>query len=187
MNLDHNNRIVGEASGCHIEFRSQNCSVEIGNGCRLDGLQIVFQSPDCKVIIGDSSIVKGNVYLKSADARLQIGKRLRARTGIFMNITSANVVIGDDCLFASVKFRTSDSHFIYDAESGNLLNHPADITVGDHVWLAEDVLLLAGASVGSGSAVGARSTITGSSKIPEKSLAVGTPAKVVRSGIRWAE
>ncbi len=102
-----------------------------------------------------------------------------------MNVTVGSVTIGDDCLFAAVKFRTSDSHNLLDADTGELLNPPGDIEIGNRVWLAEDVLLLRNSKIGDDSAVGARALVNG--EIPAGCLAVGTPARVVRRGIRWME
>jgi acetyltransferase-like isoleucine patch superfamily enzyme len=104
-----------------------------------------------------------------------------------MNLGEAGdeVVIGDDCLFASVKFRTSDSHPLFDATTGERFNQSAPIHIGDRVWMAEDVLVLKGAKIGSGTAVGARALVIG--ELPENCVAVGMPARAVRQNIRWAE
>ena len=102
-----------------------------------------------------------------------------------MNVGAGSITIGRDCLFAAVKFRSTDSHFIFDCDTGDRLNPDGPIFVGDNVWLAEDVLLLRNATVGSGSVVGARSMVA--REIPENSLAAGSPAKVIRSNIRWQQ
>ncbi|MFC0406617.1 acyltransferase [Roseomonas elaeocarpi] len=179
------NKVVGSPEGLRVHFYSVDCSIEVGDECQLSGLTVHFRSPGCKVVIGPRCIMRGDVHLKSPNVSVLIGRNLRARTGIFMNVAGGNVVIGDDCLFASVKFRTSDSHRILDAASGEAINPPGNIVVGDRVWMAEDVLLLRNAEVGSDSVVGARSLVNGS--IPDGSLAVGTPARVVRTGVRWEE
>ena len=49
--------------------------------------------------------------------------------------------------------------------------------------MAEDVLLLRNAKIGSNSVIGARSLVN--SDIPSNSLAVGTPARVIKNDISW--
>ena len=70
-------------------------------------------------------------------------------------------------------------------------NHPLDfktrnkglelaepISIGDSVWIGGNVVILPGVTIGSGSVIGAGSVVKDS--IPENSLAVGNPAKVIR-------
>ena len=168
-----------------VHFHSTGCRLEIGDNCRFHKLEIHFHRPDQVVRFAGDNSLGGWIYLRGAGCRFEMGARTRADALLWANVgePGRKVVIGDDCLFAYVKFRTSDSHSIFDSQTGERLNPAADIEVGDRVWLAEDVLLLPGAKVGSGSVVGARSLVTGS--IPPHSLAVGSPARVVRSGVRW--
>ena len=53
------------------------------------------------------------------------------------------------------------------------------ITIGDNVWLGARVIVLPGVTIGENSVVGVGSVVT--RDIPPSSLAVGVPAKVVRS------
>jgi acetyltransferase-like isoleucine patch superfamily enzyme len=66
----------------------------------------------------------------------------------------------------------SDQHD-FDAE------HPevtAPVVIGDYVWVASDVTVLRGVTIGEHSVIGARSLVTGD--IPPHSLAFGSPARV---------
>jgi acetyltransferase-like isoleucine patch superfamily enzyme len=49
------------------------------------------------------------------------------------------------------------------------------VAIGDHVWIAADVTILRGVSIGEHSVVGARSLVTGD--LPPHSLAFGQPAR----------
>ncbi|WP_343206255.1 DapH/DapD/GlmU-related protein [Arthrobacter yangruifuii] len=57
--------------------------------------------------------------------------------------------------------------------------HPAPITIGRNVWLGSNVTVLPGISIGDDSVVAAGAVVT--RDIPPRSLAVGAPAKVIRS------
>ncbi|RVT95273.1 acyltransferase [Rhodovarius crocodyli] len=179
------NTIKGHAEGLWVEFKQSGCTIIIGEGCDLSQLKIHCHARDCTVKIGRNSIIKGDIFLKSPGRYVVIGDNLRARSATFMNVTGGDITIGDDCLFARVKLRTSDSHHIRDAASGEILNPPGDIKVGNRVWLAEDVLLLRRAEIGDDCAIGTRAVVTG--KIPPGCVAAGAPAKVLREGIRWEE
>jgi acetyltransferase-like isoleucine patch superfamily enzyme len=53
------------------------------------------------------------------------------------------------------------------------------ITVGDDVWIGASTTILDGVSVGTGCVVGAGALVKDS--LPEYSVAVGVPAKIIRN------
>ena len=53
------------------------------------------------------------------------------------------------------------------------------ISIGDDVWIGVGTIVLDGVNIGDGSIIGAGSVVT--SNIPENSIAVGNPAKVIKS------
>ncbi len=55
---------------------------------------------------------------------------------------------------------------------------PKPIVIGERVWIAADVFVAPGVTVGDGTVVGARSSVF--SDLPPWSIAMGTPARVVR-------
>lgn len=55
----------------------------------------------------------------------------------------------------------------------------APITIEDHVWIGQGVAILKGVTIGRGSVIGINSVVTKS--IPPHSIAVGNPAKVVKT------
>jgi len=86
-------------------------------------------------------------------------------------------------LSGDITMDVSDMHSILDVETGRRLNPPRDILIGDHVWLAHGVRVMKGAQIGQDSIIGSRAMVCGA--IPANSLAVGTPARVMRSGVTW--
>ena len=74
--------------------------------------------------------------------------------------------------------------FTHGAWSDFLHNGPVKlgpVTIEDHVWLPWRVFVMPGVTIGRRSIIGANSTVTNS--IPAHTLAVGSPAKVIKSGI----
>jgi len=68
---------------------------------------------------------------------------------------------------------------VFDADQHDLdADHPEGVqpvTIGDHVWIASDVTVLRGVTIGEHSVVGARSLVT--RDLPPHSLAYGQPAE----------
>lgn len=59
------------------------------------------------------------------------------------------------------------------------IEHGAPITIGDNCWLASNVTVCAGVKIGNNCVIGAGAVVT--KDIPDNSLAVGVPAKVIRT------
>lgn len=105
--------------------------------------------------------------------------------GVQIAVASSTVcTIGDDCLFSSgITIRTTDHHSIIDLDSWEVINRPADVTFGKHIWVGQDCLILKGAEIGDGSIIGARSLVIRS--IPSCELWGGSPARMIRRNVSW--
>ena len=57
--------------------------------------------------------------------------------------------------------------------------HPAPIVIGRNVWIGSNATVLPGVTIGDDAVVAAASVVT--KDVPEKSVVVGSPARVVRS------
>lgn len=107
-------------------------------------------------------------------ARLTIGK------GTYLNRNSVvvcheRVSIGAGCKIAyDVIIMDTDEHRV---PGGGSITAP--VTIADDVWLAARVIVLKGVTIGEGAIVGAGSIVT--RDIPPRSIAVGQPARVVRT------
>lgn len=98
-----------------------------------------------------------------------------------------SVSIGDRVLIASKVFITDHNHGTYG--SGGIHSDPriapakrplsaAPVVIGDDVWLGEFVSVLPGVQIGKGTMIGSMSTVT--RDIPPYSIAVGSPARVIK-------
>jgi acetyltransferase-like isoleucine patch superfamily enzyme len=115
------------------------------------------------------------------DSRLDIGDR-SAITGFTAIGAKSRVYIGCDVLIARNVFIADHSHG-RDGASIPIRDQPdhemSPVFVGDGAWLGHGVVILPGVTVGSGAIVGANSVVM--SDIPDYHVAVGAPARVVRS------
>jgi acetyltransferase-like isoleucine patch superfamily enzyme len=101
------------------------------------------------------------------------------------------VVIEDGVLLAGKVYISDNSHGYYKlAQGGGIDNslptvRPIDreyytspIRIGKNTWIAENVVVMPGVSIGEGCVIGANSVVTKS--IDRYSMAVGVPAKVIK-------
>lgn len=74
----------------------------------------------------------------------------------------------------------ADERAMYVNASGDLTDkeYGAPIVIGDHCWLASNVTVLPGVTIGRNTVIGAGSVVT--HDIPEGVLAAGNPCKVIR-------
>ncbi|SFT65730.1 acyltransferase [Arthrobacter sp. ov118] len=185
---DNGNIVTGSPNllpSSSIEFKGSNCRVEFSDRVKFHGA-IVFHRDDSSVEMGKWTWYRGRITL-GLGCSISMGEKFYS--GYDLQITAAegaDVILGDDVLIANhCRIRADDSHPIYDGVSGRRLNVSSTIVVEDHVWLGQEVFLLPGAFVGSGSVVGARSVVTKSRPVPSNSLALGSPARVQREKINW--
>src|SRR6185295_3762569 len=129
--------------------------------------------------IGEDAKIREQVWVggpQLPESRFVLGSRT-----IILQLTSINptkpVVIGDDtgigghCLI-----------FTHGAWANALDGYPVTyepVTLGKSVCLPWRVFVMPGTTIGDGSVIGANSLVAGN--IPPRSLAVGSPAKVIRS------
>jgi acetyltransferase-like isoleucine patch superfamily enzyme len=109
------------------------------------------------------------------DAILEIGRNTFMNDGANLFAT-LSVKIGKNC-------KIGDMTYIYDTDFHQVSpQHPtkrAPISIGNNVWIGARSTILAGADIGDHSVIAAGSTVTG--EIPAKSLAGGSPARVIRT------
>ena len=99
-----------------------------------------------------------------------------------------NICIGNNVLFASRVFITD--HFHGDSTSlielaipPNLrkIYYKGSVIIDDNVWVGEGVSIMPDVTIGKGAVIGANSVVTKS--IPPYSIAVGNPARVIKTFI----
>src|SRR5688572_4517648 len=132
-----------------------------------------------RIQIGEDARIREQVFVggpQLPESSFTLGSRT-----IILQLASINptkpVTIGDDtgigghCLI-----------FTHGAWLNALDGYPVTyepVTLGKSVWLPWRVFIMPGTTIGDGSVIGANSLVSGT--IPPRSLAVGSPAKVIRS------
>jgi len=136
------------------------------------------------ISIADRSVIQRGGWLlalKLGDVSpdLQIGKN--CAIGDYSHIVAVqSVVIEDNVLIANKVYISDNIHTFADV-SKPVINQDVQfkkaVRIKEGAWLGENVCVI-GASIGKNAVVGANSVVT--SDIPDFSVAVGSPAKVIK-------
>ena len=135
---------------------------------------------------GDGTYLQGPVYFDYG-IFTRVGKNFYANFN-FTVLDVCPVTIGDDVYVGPNVSILTPKHPLrwqernaYKSEKGYTTDreYGAPVTIGDNCWIAGNVTILAGAKIGSGCVIGAGSVVV--KDIPDNSLAVGNPCRVVRT------
>ena len=119
--------------------------------------------------------------------KLIIGNRVNV--GEYVHIGCNNsVIIGDDVLMGSKIYITDHNHGVYCGKNSDSpfvppakrqLTEGSFVKIGARCWIGEFVTILPGVTIGEGCIIGSHSTVT--HDIPANSIAVGSPARVMKT------
>jgi acetyltransferase-like isoleucine patch superfamily enzyme len=168
--------------GCRFGFFSIIAAERIHIGKGADIGSFTFLSAR-EISIGDDSVIHEFVFsgiLEGPHSVLNIGKRVRVFPLTVINPTMG-VNIEDDVGVGG--YSLIFTHGVWQSALQGYPFKYAPVTIRKGAWLPWHVFVLPGVTIGEGATVGASSLIT--SDIPPKSLALGVPAKIVRTGDQY--
>ena len=114
----------------------------------------------------------------SSGATLDIGERVFINYGCSLGATQL-ISIGPRCAIGSHAIIIDNDFHTVDPEKRYEVPPSAPIILEENVWLGARVIVLRGVTIGAHSVIGAGSVVT--RNIPPRSVAVGLPARVVKS------
>lgn len=112
------------------------------------------------------------------------GKHIKFGENVFVN-TNAYFMDGNTITIGDNTFIGPDCGFYTNTHPENILRRneglekALPITIGKNCWLGANVTVLPGVTIGDGCVIGAGSVVT--KDIPENSLAIGSPCRVLRA------
>jgi lipopolysaccharide O-acetyltransferase len=141
-----------------------------------------------RIAIGTGVFVGSHSWLQSIEdpagggaPALEIGDGVSI-SGMAHITAARSVRLGANVLLARNVF-ISDHNHRFDEIGAPVLDQgiqpPRSVVIEDGAWIGENVVVLPGVTIGRGAVVGANSVV--SSDVPERSVAVGAPARVVRT------
>ena len=126
--------------------------------------------------VGDNCFIEPN-FRCDYGFNIEIGNNFYANYDCII-LDCAKVLIGNNVMFGPRVNLFTASHPL-DAEVRNLgLEYACPIKINDNVWIGGNVTVLPGITIGKNAVIGAGSVIT--KNIPENSIVVGNPGKVIR-------
>ena len=131
------------------------------------------------ISIGEDAKISEQVFvggLSSPESFFKLGARTILMQHTFINVARP-VTIGDD---TGIGGRCTI--FTHGSWQNMLDGYPvsfAPVTIGNNVWIPWQVFIMPGVNIGDGATIGAGSLVT--KNVPAGALAVGSPAKVLRS------
>ncbi len=110
---------------------------------------------------------------------LKIGDNVKFNRGVFITANTF-ISIGNNVMIGPYTVLNSGNHIYKDSTKliQNQGHKTGEIYIEDDVWIGSHVTILAGVSIGKGSVIGAGAVVNKS--IPDYSVAVGVPAKVIK-------
>jgi acetyltransferase-like isoleucine patch superfamily enzyme len=164
----------------------EGSAVVVGKGTTFENSLIQINGTDCIAIIGENCRIRGlKIIIKRPNSAVVIGAQTTWESGAIISESGNIVAVGNDCMISnSVILRTSDGHTIFDAETRQSINAPADVLIGHHVWLGNSSRVNKGTIIGSGTVVGQCAIASG--EIEPNSVYAGIPAKQKKRGIVWS-
>jgi acetyltransferase-like isoleucine patch superfamily enzyme len=167
-----------------VEFIS-TCNIEIGNGVYIfKGVRLDAKGhPNNKLHLADGVVLERYVEIGCLENTYI---DIDVETFIAPNVCIAgpgNIKIGKRCMIAAHSGIYANNHNFTDPILPIKYQGVTrkGIVIEDDCWIGHGVTVLDGVTIGKGSVIGAGAVVT--KDIPPFSVAVGTPARVIRSRI----
>jgi len=157
-------------------------------GRRLKMERIPYIRGRGRILLGSNVYISGKIGIAfslhaSAVPELRIGEHVFIGHNCAFAMAE-RISIGRHCLIgAGTRIQDNDGHPL-DAESRRKRlpvrsDNVKPVAIGNNVWIAPNCIILKGVNIGDNAVIGAGSVVT--KNVPENSIAVGSPAAVVRT------
>lgn len=155
-----------------------------GNGSYIQGPGYVTGHEN--IYLGENTTILSNnrlnVYnnLTGLKSKLVLGNNCYIGFN-FTALCGENITIGNEVLIASSVFISSENHGMNPESDVPYMDQPLEckpVTIDDGTWIGEKVCILPGVTIGKKCIIGAGAVVNKS--IPDYSMAVGVPAKVIK-------
>jgi acetyltransferase-like isoleucine patch superfamily enzyme len=174
-----------------VRVRAKAFSVLSAGAFESFGAQSVLQPPirvagEHRIAVGTGVFVGAGAWLQvlagpdGGEGRIELGDGTSLAGGCVLS-SAAEVRLGRRVLFARNVYVADHRHAFADGTRAVLdqgIEQVAPVSIGDGAWLGENVVVGPGVTIGRGAVIGANAVVLGD--VPERAVAVGAPARVVR-------
>ncbi len=150
----------------------------LGKHVWIDKHVALMRYPE-NIFIDDHVVLKegAKICACNKNAIIKIGKNTTVGYYDFF-FASEKIIIGDDCLIAPFVYVVDSNH---KAERNRKINQQpnetAPIIIGNDVWIASNVTILKGVTIGDGAVIAANSVVN--KDVEPYTIVGGTPAKKI--------
>lgn len=171
-------RIFYSIIGVILRIKYTTIGCKIGKGLRVIG-SFKIRGWSMNIDIGNNVDIHNNCcLLVGRYGLIKIGNRSSVSYNTIVNAGDGKIKIGENTMIAGNCYIVANDHDIFSTLSVRDSGHiTKDINIGDNVWIGANVVITKGVCIGNGSIIGAGAVVTKS--IPEMSIAVGVPCKVI--------
>lgn len=154
------------------------------------GAHSVLQPPirisgEQRIAVGSDVFVGAGAWLQvlpgpEGEGSIEIGDGCSLAGGCVLS-SALSVRLGQRVLFARHVYVADHRHAFADPARPVLdqgIEQVEAVTIGDGAWLGENVVVGPGVTIGRGAVIGANAVVL--SDVPDRAVAVGAPARVVR-------
>ena len=127
---------------------------------------------------GDGLYIIPPVYANWGLKNVHVGRNVVFNFGCRF-VDDADITIGDNTMLGPGVCISTAEHPLSPELRRNGLQYNKPVHIEDNVWIGSGAVILAGVTIGRNAVIGAGSVVT--KDIPADSLALGIPAKVIRS------
>ncbi len=156
-------------------------------------IYLTYGSTKDDIILNDHSEVFGHIF-SSNHGKVEIGEWTTIPRGTMVNAANSVKIGADVSIAPGVIIIDNNTHPINpqdrrimqrtshgSKERNSMFSDNAPIVIMDNVWLGRNVRVHKGVTIGENSIIGANAIVT--KNIPSNCIAVGIPAKVVKTDI----
>jgi acetyltransferase-like isoleucine patch superfamily enzyme len=188
ISLEGNHIEIDESctQGYSLKITGQNNTIRCDENVRFKKFLFEVEGDNNVIEVGHHCRLNGRVLVSGNNITLTIGHHTTFQNVYVLAGESCDVSIGNHCMFSRhVEIRTTDAHSLIDISTGKRGNLPGPITIGNHVWLAANVMVSKGVTIADDCIIGAYSFVN--RDIDENSVvAAGAPAKIVKRNVTWS-
>jgi acetyltransferase-like isoleucine patch superfamily enzyme len=162
-----------------------NNKIIIKDKARLNHVKIIIRGENNIVEFDEMCSFIGTIHITGSGRKVRLGERTHVN-GAEITCRDQDIYIGKDALLSNkIVIRSSDSHKIFDRESGSRLNVSSKpVNISDNVWIGQSVFIGKNVTIPKGCVVAAGAIITRSLK-EENAVIGGVGGEILRSNIRW--